>query len=109
MPAAPFTFAVDHEKKQVLMKFRVDRGTEVAGHIEFDEINALMAVLSHRQHVLALAHAGQRLEPPIDPNIAFGKSGQHVLGALNLAVSSTSRMVSRITAARLTFLPRSFR
>jgi hypothetical protein len=69
-----FKLGIDYEKNRLVL--------DLAGSLDFQDVSKLMAFLSHCQHVLVLSSAGQRLDLPIDPNIAFKSSpGGYGLGS----------------------------
>jgi len=69
-----FKLGIDYEKNRLLV--------DLAGSLDFRDVSKLMAFLSHCQHVLVLSSAGQRLDLPIDPNVAFSLSpGDYSLGS----------------------------
>ena len=69
-----FKLGIDYEKNRLVV--------DLAGSLDWQDVSKLMAFLSHCQHVLVLSSAGQRLDLPIDPNIAFKSSpGGYALGS----------------------------
>jgi hypothetical protein len=55
---------------------------DLAGSLDLQDVSKLMSFLSHCQHALVLSSAGQRLELPFDPNVAFTLSpGGYSLGS----------------------------
>jgi hypothetical protein len=72
---------VDHERK--LGRISISDGDRViTSHMDLDEIGDLMAALSQVQHALVMGLAGECLEVPFDPAIAFRRvAGTHAVGA----------------------------
>jgi hypothetical protein len=67
----PFRIAIDHEKKVLRIAVEGRDGSRVTASMDCDQIAEFMAILSQCQHALVLSHAGQEVDLPIDPNIAF--------------------------------------
>jgi hypothetical protein len=74
----PFRLAIDHDKKQLVMRVTGESGADAVGRMDVDQIAEFMAILSQCQQALVLSHAGQELGLPIDPNIAFDDVGGFV-------------------------------
>ena len=70
----PFKLGIDHDKKRLVMTVEGDKGPSTAS-MDAEGIAQFMAILSQCQHALVLSHAGQEVDLPIDPNIAFDTVG----------------------------------
>jgi hypothetical protein len=68
-----FKLGIDYEKNRLVVEW--------AGSLDLQDVSKLMAFLSHCQHALVLSSAGQRLDLPIDPNVAFTSPGGYSLGS----------------------------
>jgi hypothetical protein len=68
-----FKLGIDYGKNRLVVDLR--------GTLDLQDVSKLMTFLSHCQHVLVLSSAGQRLDLPIDPQIAFQSPGGYAIGA----------------------------
>lgn len=71
----PFRIAINHDKKVIRIAVQGPDGKSVTASMDCDQIAEFMAILSQCQHALVLAHAGQEVDLPLDPNVAFETIG----------------------------------
>jgi hypothetical protein len=81
MGTLPLTVGIDEGRDQLTLKAKDNNGREAMVAIPSQDIPKLMAMLSHCQHALALAHAGQPVSLPIAREAIFKTAGQYGVGA----------------------------
>jgi hypothetical protein len=78
----PFKLGIDHSEKRLIIEMQNTSGKNLSVSLDANHVAAFITTLSQCQHALILSMAGQEVDLPLNPLIAFRPvAGLMALGA----------------------------